>query len=50
MKARSILIAGSFAQCALAALAVTAAAVGVVVAAGCLVEGVVACIQSEFEE
>ena len=50
MKTRTILVAGSYAQCALAVLAVGAAAIAAVVAASCMADAVVAAISSEREE
>ena len=50
MKTRTILIAGSFAQCALAVLAIGAGAVAVIVAASCMAEAVVAAVESERGE
>lgn len=47
MKPATIHIAGSFAQCALAVLGVTAAVLGVVVAVACVVEGVLAAVECE---
>lgn len=50
MTPRSILIAGSFAQCALAVLAIGATVVGVIAAVGCAVEAVVDAVASERED
>lgn len=50
MKGRTIIIAGSFAQCSLAVLGLTAAVVGVIAAFGCLVEIVTAGIASERQD
>lgn len=47
MKARTIICAGSFAQAAIAALGVTAAALGLLTAASALIEAVCCGLASE---